>query len=285
MKSWTNNNFEISLFFDNLNLRDAGKIIEKNIEEIKDNNKIGFAGFIDKKILTSTINKFSLDNKREHKYFDADEILKNDVIENAKISLKELGRYSKSKKYVFIFPCFDNFTIKEMDGIGGFCSWKNVLMIFLHPINNWENILKETIAHEFAHSISPFYNGGNITIGQGLIFEGLAEHFREFVFGGKTAPYCKAINKNKIKLIFNELKSKLNSKNDEFYSEVFFGTGKYPLWAGYSIGYYLIGKYLENKKNVDWNLLLRTNPQKIMKEIINSQNIFENLQKKEESLS
>ncbi len=263
MKTLIDNNFEINLFFDNLNLKNAGKIIDKNIEEIKNNSKIGFAGFIDKKFLSSIIDRCSLDNKREHKYFDTDEILKNKIIEVTKITLDELKRFSKSKKYVFIFPCFDNFVIDKMGGLTGFCPWKNVLMIFLHPTINWEIALKETIAHEFAHATSPFYNGGDITIGQGIIFEGLAEHFREFVFGGKTAPYSKAINKNGIKMFFNELKYKLNLKSDSFYSEVFFGTGKYPMWTGYSIGYYLAGKYLENKKNVDWNELLRKDPNEI----------------------
>ena len=268
MKNLIDNNFEINLFFDNLNLKNAGKIIDKNIGEIKNNSKIGFAGFIDKKFLISTIDKFSLDNKREHKYFDTDEILKNKIIEVTKITLAELERFSKSKKYVFIFPCFDSFTINKMGGVGGFCSWKNVLMIFLHPTINWETALKETIAHEFAHAVSPFYNGGNITVGQGIIFEGLAEHFREFVFGGETAPYSKAINKNEIEIILNELKHKLNLKGDDFYYEVFFGKGKYPMWAGYSISYYLVGKYLENKKNVDWDELLRKDPNKILKSLI-----------------
>ncbi|MBT4651756.1 hypothetical protein HOC13_04525 [Candidatus Woesearchaeota archaeon] len=46
--------------------------------------------------------------------------------------------------------------------------------------------------------------------------------------------------------------------------EVFYGTGKYPNWTGYSIGYYLVEKYLENKQEVDWNKLLRKDPKEIL---------------------
>ena len=66
--------------------------------------------------------------------------------------------------------------------------------------------------------------------------------------------------------LLEELKDKLDSENFDDYIEVFYGSGKYPNWSGYTIGYNLITKYLEGKENVNWNDLLRKNPKEILKE-------------------
>lgn len=268
MKSIISDKFEINLFFDNLNLRDAGKIIDKNVEEINDNEEIGYAGFLDKKYLISTIDKFSLDKNKNHKYFSVNDKLKERVVTITKDTLKELDKFSKSKKYVFIFPCLDNFTINQLGGVGGYCPWKNVILIFLYPSEGWEQNLKETLYHEFAHSINDSYKGGEFSLGEGFILEGLAEHFREKVLGGERAPYTRALSYDDVIKYLKKLKSKLKVIDFELYREVFFGTGEYPLWTGYSIGYYLVEKYLKDKKEIDWNELLRKNPKLILEKLL-----------------
>lgn len=57
----------------------------------------------------------------------------------------------------------------------------------------------------------------------------------------------------KTKKILSELWEQLDF-NDYNYDEIFFnGNDKLPRWAGYSVGYYLVKKYLEktNKKIED----------------------------------
>jgi len=61
-----------------------------------------------------------------------------------------------------------------------------------------------------------------------------------------------------------EIKPLLHENDFEKYSEVFFGTGKYPLWTGYSIGYFLVKKYLKKQKIIKWKEVLKVNPEEIL---------------------
>jgi len=270
MKTIKKEEFEIYSFLDNLKGNNAKSIINEIINEVPFVKNIKYAG-VNKNLLNEILNRFILDYNKEDKFFEINDEENEKILKISKKTLIELKSFSKSKKYVFIFPCFDKFTLENMNGLGGFCSSKNVILVFFNKNGkNWEEYLKGTIYHEFAHSVSDFYKGGEFSVGEGLIFEGLAEHFREKILGGKSAPYSKALSIDEIKKYFNELKPKLNSMDWDFYMEVFYGTGKYPNWTGYSIGYYLIKNYL-NKKfqdgKVDWNKLLRENPKDILNEL------------------
>jgi|GEM_PF-4688235 len=49
-------------------------------------------------------------------------------------------------------------------------------------------------------------------------------------------------------------------KNYSLHMNLFFGSKEYPLWSGYSIGFYLIEDILEKEKHINWKKLLETNP-------------------------
>jgi uncharacterized protein YjaZ len=59
----------------------------------------------------------------------------------------------------------------------------------------------------------------------------------------------------------------LRSRDFGKYKEIFYGAGRYPNWMGYTIGYYLVKKYLEKHEEIDWKILLRKNPEEILSEI------------------
>jgi len=267
MKSIIKEEFEIYSFLDNLNGNNAKEIVDKIINEVPFIKNIEYAG-VDKELLKDLFNRFVLDHNSNNQFFEINDKENEKALNISKETLMKLKPFSNSIKYIFIFPCFDRFTLESMNGLGGFCSSKNVILVFFNKNGkNWERYLKETICHEFAHSVSNFYKGGEFSVGGGLIFEGLAEHFRENILGGESAPYSKALSADEIKKYLNELKPKLNSMDLDFYMEVFYGTGKYPNWTGYSIGYYLVENYLNKKfqdEKVDWNKLLRENPKYIL---------------------
>ena len=78
------------------------------------------------------------------------------------------------------------------------------------------------------------------------------------------------ISEKEILKIFNEIKNRLNSKNNKFHKEVFYGTGKYPLWSGYAIGYYIVKEYLKKQKKVNWSKIIKTKPRVILNEFLRS---------------
>ena len=236
------------------------KKILKNISELKD---IGYAGYSEKKWLRLTLKRLILDRKGDNQIFSYKKEYNKKIKSVCKEAINKCDRYIHDKVHIFLFPTFDKFAIKKMNGVNGFCPWKNTLLIFMNFVNNWEEHLKETIIHELAHALSP-YAKPDASIGDWIILEGIAENFKDFIFPGHKSKWTKALSKKESKRIFNEIRLILKENNFKEYSEIFYGTGKYPLWAGYSIGYYLVKDYLKKHKKIDWNKLLREDPKKIL---------------------
>ena len=274
MKVLKEENFEVYSFLDNVRGNDVGEIIDKCVEEVPEIQNKGYAGYKTKKDLTQTLDIFLLDKNRNHNLFISKNTTHLDIFKIVKETMRLLEPYQRKKKYVFVFPCFDNFTVENMNGVGGFCPKKEIIFLFLNLNGkDWEKSLKDSLIHEFVHSVSEYYLGGeDFNLGEGLIFDGLSENFRKMNFGGNDL-LIDAVSKEDAMNYFEEFKDKLESNDFDFYMEIFYGTGKYPSWLGYSLGYYLVKEYLEHLNDLDWNILLRKNPKEILKKILNFKKI------------
>ncbi len=178
--------------------------------------------------------------------------------------LKEVNE----KPYVFIFPSYSTFTKLKMGGVGGNFSKRNVMLIFVNTsAKMWEYSLKETLCHEFVHVVSPYYNPWENTIGERIVFEGIAENFQENVLKGRRSIFSKILKEKDCKEIFKKVVNKINSKNSKEHDRFFYGGKKYKRWTGYSLGYLLIKKYLKKNKNIGWISIIHKNPNKILEEI------------------
>ncbi|MBS3171654.1 hypothetical protein J4449_03520 [Candidatus Woesearchaeota archaeon] len=250
---------EVFLYFD-YRKKNEKEFIKSILKETPFINSIGYAGFINK--------DWFLNNLLSYKIRVPSKSI--DIVEICKIIEKTLLTYSKllrRKIYIFVFPTKDEFISKKMGGVSGITIWKNTILIYINPkIKNWRRELKETVAHESAHILGNYY--GQSTLRECFVYEGIAEHFREFFVGGKRAPWTKAVTKKESILLLKKLKNKLDSKSDKLYRGVFFGTGKYPLWVGYTIGYYIVEEYLKKQKNIDWDKIIKTKPRVILKEFL-----------------
>lgn len=244
---------------------EVDEIIKGFLNDIKLRDDINYAGYEKKEWIKMTLERFIPNSRGESRIIFPTE---EDRGTARKLCIEALQEQKElfDKVHVFLFPCFDDFVKEKMNGVTGFCSGEKVILILINFEGEWNKGIKETVLHELAHSVSKFYKGGEFSIGEGMIFDGLAEHYRESVMKDRKSPLATAITKEKADKIFEELKDKLDSKNLEDYTEIFFGTGKYPNWSGYTIGYYLIEDYLKKQKKIDWNKLLRKNPKEILKE-------------------
>src|SRR3989344_4515526 len=142
---------------------------------------------------------------------------------------------------IFIYPTLDPFVVKKMQGVVGFTPWKNTILLGVYNTPNFGKALQQTVCHELAHALS---SQQRATLGDDLIAEGLAEHFKETFIDKNHSPWVTSLSQEEIKKILKEIQSSLKDQNNLLYQELFFGTGKYPLWSGYAIGYYLVEKYL-----------------------------------------
>lgn len=141
--------------------------------------------------------------------------------------------------------------MEEHNNIGGFGT------------DNWRKSLQNIVCHEFAHAVSLNFNNRN-TIGDDVVFEGIAEHFREDLMGAGKSPWVQSISEKEAKQIFQEIKPKIKINSNALYRELFFGTGKFPLWSGYAIGYYLVGNYLNKCARKNWVEIFTKQPTEII---------------------
>ena len=166
---------------------------------------------------------------------------------------------------VFVFPTFSNFVREQMNGSTGYSPHKNTLQLYVYPKQQrgWKEEISHTIAHEYTHS-AVMNNHKWQTLLDSIVYEGLAEHFREDVVGGKKAFWSKAISSTKAKKSWQKLKPHLHSKDYAIYREVFFEDKEYPKWTGYTLGYEIFKSFLDNTKEKNWNNIIKNNSSQIL---------------------
>jgi len=259
----------LSVYLDNFKSKSKQDIVEDILSQVNKDNNGKYSGYEQKDWLKEFLywSIFGMNQEEQFDYdYDSDKEAKL-RIEVDKLG-KELTEFIKNPVSINIFPALDSFTINEMGGCAGFCPSKNTIVILINFISDWETSLREAIVHELAHAVSDYYSEMNNSIGESLILDGIAEHFREAIIGGKRAPWTEAITREGAEKLMVKVKDIIEVRDQKVWQELFFGCGKYPKWAGYSIGYYMIEDYLKDKKNVDWKTIIATDPNIILKETL-----------------
>lgn len=142
--------------------------------------------------------------------------------------------------------------ISEVGGIGGFTPNANTIFISLDPLNiNFKkaisNELTFVLAHELHHTIRWQKPVATDMLLEALVFEGMAEKFAMEVTGrSKPSPWAQALTVEQKAVVLEKARKewKLPSYDNALW---FFGSNPdlIPRWAGYTIGYDLVRKYLE----------------------------------------
>ncbi len=236
------------------------EFISKIINRIPFIEGIGFAGY--KSIIA--LEKFLLWSI----YDDSERLWKpivfNDCIKQIRTVLEKCYTFIGGITIrIFLFPTIDTFTISKMDGVSGFTPWKNTILLNIFHTKGWKRTLRNTICHELAHAIALNFNSRR-TVQDNLIFEGVAEHFREEILNHNTAPWVKSISKEKAREIVDKIKHQFKKEDDNLCRLLFFGGGEFPIWSGYAIGYYIVEAYLNKLDTNDLNELFRMPPSEII---------------------
>lgn len=137
------------------------------------------------------------------------------------------------------------------NGAGGFTFSADFIRINIDDEKATENLISENVVHELCHAARWGKNDEWIkSLFDGLLFEGLACVFEdEFANNNpEKTLFIKTIlerSDEENEKILAVVREKLDS-NEYNYDEIFFnGNDKLPRWSGYSLGYYLVKKYLE----------------------------------------
>lgn len=183
-------------------------------------------------------------------------------------SLIELNKDLK----IVILPTNQSFVSEKMKGSTGYTVSAETMFIFINPksinLKTINNTIKKTFVHEYNHAarIMYFPKINSMSLLDNLVFEGLADNFQKMVIkGSKVPPWSMSLSRNEAKIIFNEIIEKIQSKKESNFFELFFENKNYPLWAGYSIGYYIVDSFLKNNSNNEWKEIVKLKSVDILK--------------------
>lgn len=137
------------------------------------------------------------------------------------------------------------------DGVGGYTYASNFIVSALDLKSMSIPRFKEMLAHELCHAARWGKNDEwMITLFDGMISEGIATYFgTEFAKNNSEKQFFTKTmlerSDEENERILNVLRGNLDDKNYDYTTIFFTGNDKLPRWSGYSLGYYLVKKYLE----------------------------------------
>lgn len=142
------------------------------------------------------------------------------------------------------------FIIPE-DGVGGRTYASDFVLIGIDKDKVSKNKLAEILVHELCHAARWGKNDEWAdTLFDEMISEGIATYFESEFAKDETEKqfFLKTVtelSEKENKKIYEELEKQLQDKEYDYQTIFFNGNEKLPCWSGYSLGYYLVKKYLE----------------------------------------
>lgn len=104
--------------------------------------------------------------------------------------------------------------------------------------------LRRTVAHEAHHCLRMAGPGYGWTLGEALVSEGLAGRFVSRLFGSPPEPWERAFTDDVLKANLPDNATLVGDGHD--HRAWFFGFGgRYPRWLGYTLGYRIVGDWLD----------------------------------------
>ncbi|OGC47601.1 hypothetical protein A2886_02330 [candidate division WWE3 bacterium RIFCSPHIGHO2_01_FULL_42_13] len=246
-----------------------GNLIFEKIKPTKN----GYAGYREGKYLPESLHGFifsSLENKGVDLSIGVGDVL--GIIKKTLNAVVETLP-TKNNLEIYIFPTLSGFVKEKMFGVNGYTPYANVIHLYVHPdstkLKDFNKNLANTLAHEYNHAIRFLYfpNSDSEKLIDNLVFEGLAENFREYVLGGKQAPWAQALSKDVARKVFDSFGGLLLSDNYTYddYNKIFFGNDEYAVWTGYSVGYHLVKDFIKNRGSErNWSKIIQMPAKEIL---------------------
>lgn len=137
------------------------------------------------------------------------------------------------------------------DGVGGRTRTSDFIEFAVNEEKATENLISEMLVHELCHAARWGKNDEWInSLFDGMVSEGIATYLEaEFVKDRKEKTlFIKTIlsrTDEENKEILGGLRRQLDSNYYDYEMIFFNGNDEIPRWSGYSVGYYIVKKYLE----------------------------------------
>ncbi|HLG49222.1 MAG TPA: DUF2268 domain-containing putative Zn-dependent protease [Reyranella sp.] len=132
-------------------------------------------------------------------------------------------------------------------GMCGFCTGAGTFKLSFDPANRQfalslaDGTLRRQVAHEVHHCLRNAGPGYGRSLGEALVSEGLAGQFVNRLYGTPPEPWEKAVAPRDAWRFLPDDRSLGLPMYD--HNAWFYGTGGYPRWLGYTLGYLLAGRW------------------------------------------
>jgi hypothetical protein len=119
-------------------------------------------------------------------------------------------------------------------------SWDPTRVAVRKALLAWVPVI---VAHELHHSAHFRAGAGGNTLGDVIVSEGMADQFAHEVYPhAQHSPWDHALTKEQKHAYWKRVRPLLQARIDP---SVFWGdNGRFPQWAGYTVGYDIVGRYL-----------------------------------------
>jgi uncharacterized protein YjaZ len=141
------------------------------------------------------------------------------------------------------------------------------IIVSINPtIENWEQLLPYTLAHEYHHSVwtSRNFETSDFTPLEYLIFEGRADSFAKELFPNTKHPFIKSLSKEQENKVWGLLRPELYFRNSQLNDKMMSGTNDIPTGSVYSIGFSIIESFKKNNPQIDDNELIDMTPEQVL---------------------
>ena len=135
-------------------------------------------------------------------------------------------------------------------GLVGHAYRRGLFALTLDPDNTHfdaslrDGTLRRQVAHEVHHCLRMAGPGYGTRLGEALVSEGLAGHFVSRLFNTGPEAWERAVDAAALQSYFPDREALLSTGYD--YAAWFFGAGgQRPRWVGYTLGYAIVGRWLE----------------------------------------
>ncbi len=176
---------------------------------------------------------------------------KNRIMKAARESIKIIKKKIPIPDVDIVFYDNPNNTIPHL-GIGAFTNNINLVLVPLNPkFKNFDKTINEEmlriLAHELHHCARMKAVGYGGTLFEVMVSEGLADHFELQVTNRKSQVWDSILSAKQFGIMKKKAMKERNNKKYN-HAEWFFGSNdrKIPKWAGYTIGFNLVGDFLKN---------------------------------------
>jgi len=264
---------QIEFYFPSGEFKDKNEVVDSIVSLMKEKGSIDYSGYADVALLKQGL----LDHVGNGDVVQYKEISEEQKLEIEKTISETIEKCNDklsvpTKNFIFVFPWLPTKEEGEIfGGSFGFAPYSCVFHLFANLDQYTKKTIGNTVAHELNHTIyyyRHYDDFNNYTLLDEMIMEGLAENFRERIFGGKPAPWAIALKEeDAIETLSTMNEETLYTRNQDIIKGVLFGHNKYQKWTGYSAGYWLVKEFIKNNPDLSWDELMKISSREILQVI------------------